>query len=178
MNERTLVKYSRSNLWSRWLHAVARAGDTGQKIILVMKSTLSHDCLLEKSAQSIQRLGRISPKGICRRFIADPNLDTSQQTWTSLGITSPQKKRQKATAKLFRKSEEINGNLLYCICPPWSRISPSGLHSQSTTRSCPEPDFAPIQPSQSKEGGAYVEREKWMQGNLNNRSNFGYNQTG
>jgi len=80
MNECTLVKYNRSNLWSRWLHAVARAGGTGQKIILVMKSTLSHDCLLEKSAQSTQHLGRISPRGIFRRFIADPNLDTSQQT--------------------------------------------------------------------------------------------------
>jgi len=80
MNKHTLVKYNRSNLWSRWLYAVARVGGTGQKTILVMKSTLSHDCLLEKSAQSMQYLGRIFPRGIYRRFIADPNLDTSQQT--------------------------------------------------------------------------------------------------
>ena len=151
MNEHILVKYNRSNLWSRWLHAVARVDGTGQKIILVMKSTLSYDCLLEKSAQSTQCLSRISSRGICRRFIADPNLDTSQQTWTSFGIMSPQKRRQQATAKLFRKSEEINGNRPYCICPPWGHISPSGLHSQSMTRSCPEPDFAPVQPSQLKE---------------------------
>jgi len=108
----------------------------------------------------------------------------------------PQKRRQQATAKLFRKFflhegikslrvelspsikhplDNVNGNLPYCICPPWDCILPSGLHSQSTTRSCPELDFAPVQPSQSKEGGAYVKREKWMQGNLNNRSNFRYN---
>ena len=32
MNEHILVKYNRSNLWSRWLHAVARASGTGQKL--------------------------------------------------------------------------------------------------------------------------------------------------
>jgi len=79
--------------------------------------------------------------------------------WTSLGITSPRNRRQQATAKSMRKSEETDGNLPYCICPPWGRISPSGSRSQSTTGSCLEPSFARVPPSQPKGEG-----HRWQEG--------------
>jgi len=42
-----------------------------------MKSTLSHDRLLGKSAQRARRLGKISPGDVRRRFIADAKLEAS-----------------------------------------------------------------------------------------------------
>ena len=48
------------------------------KIVSVTKSTLSHDRLLGKSAQRTRRLGKVSSGDICRRFIADAELEASR----------------------------------------------------------------------------------------------------
>ena len=145
------------------------------KIISVMKSTLSHDRLLGKSAQRTRRLGKVSSGDICRRFIADAELEASRapvnkldrlfrfdvghSSLDILGDNVPAEEETASHCQIDEESERTNGNLPYCICPPWVRISPSGFRSQSTTRSCLGPSFARVLPSQPKGEG-----RRWQEG--------------